>query len=121
MVLEKLQAAARTLSPLQRPSLIAVVALAAVFALSVFEVGAFAGDAYLIPSLVGVLWLLSLYSFIVCFRSLPAGADAGAGWLTRLGRTLLRGVYWLVALVLLGVTASVLWLSLRFFKVYFSQ
>ena len=115
-MLEKLHKAALALAPLERFSLFAVMVLCTVFAMSVFEISVFAGDAYLIPSLVGVLWLLSLYSFIVCFRSLPAKGDAGAGLFARFRRRLLRGVYWGIALLLLGVTISVLLLSVRFFK-----
>ena len=117
-MLEKLHKAALALAPLERFSLFAVMVLCTVFAMSVFEISVFAGDAYLIPSLVGVLWLLSLYSFIVCFRSLPAKEDTGAGMLARYRRKVLRGVYWVIALLLLGVTVSVALVSLRFFNLW---
>jgi hypothetical protein len=116
-VLEKLQKAALALAPLERFCLIAVLALCAVFAMSVFEVSLFAGDTYLIPSFVGVLWLLSLYSFIVCFRSLPATVHAREGLLARIRFKLLRAIYWVIAFLLLGVSAAVLVLSVRFFNV----
>ena len=119
-MLEKLHKAALALAPLQPFCLLAVAALCTVFALSVFEISVFAGDTYLIPSFVGVLWLLSLYSFIVCFRSLPAKEDTGAGMLARYRRKVLRGVYWVIALLLLGVTVSVLLVSLRFFNLWFA-
>ncbi|MDH3713862.1 MAG: hypothetical protein OET44_08465 [Gammaproteobacteria bacterium] len=116
-VLEKLQKAALLLAPLERFSLIAVLALCTVFAMSVFEISIFAGDTYLIPSLVGVLWLLSLYSFIVCFRSLPENDDAQGRLLARIRFKLLRAVYWAIALLLFGVSAGVLLLSVRFFNI----
>lgn len=116
-MLEKLQKAALALAPLERFCLFAALVLCTVFAMSVFEISTFAGDTYLIPSLVGVLWLLSLYSFIVCFRSLPAAVDAHGGLLARVRFKLLRAVYWAIAFILVAVSASVLFLSIRFFKV----
>ena len=117
-VLEKLHRVALALAPLQGLCLTAVAVLGAIVALSIFEISVFAGDVYLIPSFVGFLWLLALYSFIVCFRSLPPRKGPGAGWSMRLRLLLARGAYWLIAVLLLCVSVSLVLVSVRFLRIW---
>ena len=93
-----------------------VAAGGTVFAASLFEISIFAGDAYLLPSLTGVFWLLSLYTFIVCFRSLPT-PPPDTGLLARLRARLQRLFYWSIALLLLGISVAVILLTVRFLHV----
>ncbi len=109
------------MEPLRPACLIGIAALSAVFGLSVFGVSVFENDTFLIPSLVGVLWLLTLYSFIVCFQTLPAALPAGAGLIERVRQRVRRAGYWAIAVVLLGISGSVVWLSLRFLRVWYAQ
>lgn len=115
-MLERLNRIAMALAPLQRVCLAGVVLFCGVFALSVFDISIFAGDAYLLPALIGLFWLLSLYSFIVCFRSLPE-PPTQTGLLTRLRARLQRLLYWSIALLLLGISVAVILLTVRFIRV----
>ena len=117
-MLEKLHRIALALTPLQGVCLLAIAVMCIIVALSVFQISVFAGDAFLIPAFVGLLWFLSLYSFIACFRSLPAKSDPEARRLTRLRSSLARAFYWLIAGLLLCISVAVILVSIRFLRIY---
>lgn len=117
-MLEKLQRIALALAPLQRLCLLAIAAMCVIIGLSIFGVSVFAGDAYLVPAFVGLLWLLCLYTFIVCFRWLPARVAPDAARLVRLRAWFARVFYWLLAVTMLGITVAVVLASVRFARIW---
>ena len=75
-------------------------------------------DKYLFPAIVGLLWSLAGYGFIETFRHVPANLGRQSGLALRLRRRLVRLWYWLVALVLVGTTAVVAFLTLRMLTIW---
>ncbi len=117
-MLDKLHRAALFLLPVRRFCLVGVVLLAALFGSSVFG---WLGEAYLIPSIVGILWLVALYSFIVSFQSLPPAPPPHARLDQRVRVGLKRALYWAIAALLLGISGALVLVSLRFIKVWYAQ
>lgn len=119
-MLERLHRAALALAPWQGLCLLGIAAAGAAVALSIFQVSVFAGDRYLVPAFVALLWLLCLYSFVACFRSLPAAAGPGAGFVTRWRARAARALYWLIAALLLGASLAVVLVSIRFLRIAYA-
>ncbi len=66
-----------------------------------------------IPALLGLLWFLHLYGLAHGFAGLPAPPAPGSGLFARLRRRLLRGLYWLLAIMTLLISLAVVFTSLR--------
>ena len=75
-------------------------------------------EAFLIPSVVALIWSLSAHSFIVTFRSVPERADRSQGWFRRLWRNLVRGWYWLIALLFLATTLAAVYFTYRVISIW---
>ena len=76
------------------------------------------GERWVIPSIVGVLWALSVYSFIGSFQHVPVKADSRASLPAKLKAVLRRAPYWVLACLALISSAAVLILSYRLFSVW---
>jgi len=76
------------------------------------------GDRYLFPSILGFLWMLSIYAFIETFRDVPQRPEAGVGLFARVKRKLIRSWYWLIALILLASSAAVVLLTVRVLSIW---
>ncbi len=112
-LLDTIQRTAAAVQGFKRPALV----LALLFLLAVLYIvlssQSHAGDRYLIPCIIGLLWSLSAYAFIINFRSLPPPAEQGAAVLSRLKRRLQRIWYGLLALLFSTATIAVLIVSYR--------
>ena len=69
------------------------------------------GEEFLIPSVVGILWAMSTYAFIVTFRSVPEKADNSLGLFGRLGRYVHRGWYWVISVVFVVTTIAAIYFT----------
>lgn len=76
------------------------------------------GERWVIPSVVGFLWALSVYSFIASFQHVPVKADSQASFLAKLKAVLRRVPYWVLAFLALTSSVAVLILSYRLFSVW---
>ncbi|MDP6376274.1 MAG: hypothetical protein QF921_18050 [Pseudomonadales bacterium] len=122
--LERLQCIARPLTPLRYVPLAAAFAFAALFLVSALDIEALRGEAperYTIPALLGVLWSLAIFSFIVSFREVPPPVPQDAGLVARLRVRFARAYYWLLAGSLAFLTFAVAYLSYRLLSVWSSD
>ena len=71
----------------------------------------YVGDRYLVPSFVGLVWAISTYTFIVTFHSVPKKADNSLSFFGKLKRHLHRGWYWVISMVFLGTTLTIIYFT----------
>jgi hypothetical protein len=76
------------------------------------------GDLFLVPAIIGLLWSLSGYAFILNFRSVPCWSEEARGLFKRLKLRLLRFWYWLLASLFLATTLALLLISIRLIRVW---
>ncbi|MGI9222469.1 MAG: hypothetical protein ACR2QS_15690 [Woeseiaceae bacterium] len=69
------------------------------------------GEEFLIPSVVGMLWAMSTYAFIVTFRSVPEKPDNSLGLFGKLGRNVHRGWYWVISVVFVVTTIAAIYFT----------
>lgn len=77
----------------------------------IFDSDSNSGEQYLIPSIVGVIWALSAYTFIVTFQSVPKKMTDGSSVFGKLTRRLHRSWYWIVTVVFVGTTLFALYFT----------
>ena len=119
-LLHRLQRIARPLAPLRHLAWVCALVSAALFLMAVASVAPF-DDRHTIPALLGVLWSVALFSFIVSFQDVPEPPTPQARAFTRLRVRLKRAYYWGVAFVLAGLTLTVMWLSYRLLDLWFTE
>jgi hypothetical protein len=112
---------AARLDVLRRPLAVLAVLIAAWIAWIVLAIADREGERYLMPSLVVLVWALSACAFVVNFRRVPPAAPAGASLRTRLGRSLRRGWYRFLALLLLTTTAAAVYLSWKMLGLWLEE
>ena len=78
-------------------------------------------DRLLLPSVVGLLWAMSLYSFIDSFRSVPEKTIATPGLLISLKHRLLRGWYWVKGLIFLASTTLAVVITSRMVSIWLTE
>ena len=78
-------------------------------------------DRYLIPSIVGLLWSLSTWTFISTFRSIPQKPAQTLGLIGRFGTRIRRGWYWFLALACGLSSAAVVWISVRLISLWLRE
>ncbi len=76
-------------------------------------------DRYLVPLLLGLLWSLSAWSFVLNFKTVPDPAAAAVGVFERLQRRLQRVWCWLLALLFAATTGALLVLSFRVLAIWY--
>ncbi len=77
-----------------------------------------AGDRFLIPSIVGLLWSLSGYAFVLNFRSVPESDRERIGVFKRLTYRLHRFWYWLLALLFFATSLALFFISFRMLRLW---
>ena len=78
-------------------------------------------DRMLMPSFVGLLWTISLYSFIESFRSVPEKLTEKQGLLLGFKHGIRRGWYWVKGLIFLTATAVALVVTSRIVSIWLSE
>ncbi len=117
-LLNTIQRTAAALQWLKKPTLgLALIFLVAVFYIVVTS-QSHDGDRYLVPSIIGLLWSLSAFAFIINFCSVPPPAETNAPFFSRLKRRLHRFWYGLLAFLFLAATVAVLIVSYRLLSVW---
>ena len=97
--------------------LIAIVSLAA---LAFMLVSGFntSREGYLLPCLALSLWSLLAYIIASTFVQLPEPVNDKQGFFTRLKLKLQRGLYWLLAILFIGLTATTVLFTLRLLNIW---
>ena len=117
-MIDKLQRLAQGIQILRLPSIVVgLIGFASIIAI-MFTSKSPEGDRFLIPCIVGLLWAMSTYSFIVTFRSVPAKANKSLKLLGKLKRNINRGWHWLIGLLFLGTTVAVMFVTLRMVSIW---
>ena len=117
-MIDKLQGIAQAIQILRLPSIaVGLISLTSMVAI-MFLSKSHGSDRYLIPSIVGLLWAISTYSFIVTFRSVPKKAKKSLKFFTKLKRNINRGWYWFIGVVFLGTTMAVMFVTFRMVSIW---
>ena len=117
-MIDKLQGIAQAIQILRLPSIaVGLISLASMVAI-IFISKSHESDLFLIPSIVGLLWAISTYSFIVTFRSVPKKANKSLKFFSKLKRNINRGWYWFIGVVFLGTTVAVMFVTFRMVSIW---
>ncbi len=117
-MIDKFQRIAQAIQFLRLPSIaVGLISLASIVVIIITS-KSHAGDRFLIPSFVGLLWAMSTYSFIVTFRSVPEKASKTMRFFRKLKRNIYRGWYWFISIVFLGTTVCVIFVTYRVVSIW---
>jgi Mn2+/Fe2+ NRAMP family transporter len=117
-MIDKLQGFAQTIQILRLPSIaVGLISLASMVVI-MFISKSPESDRFLIPSIVGLLWAISTYSFIVTFRSVPEKSNISLKFFSKLKRNINRGWYWFIGIVFLGTTVAVMFVTYRLVSIW---
>ena len=76
---------------------------------------------FLMPGLVGALWAMVTYAFLVTFRVIPEPANRYQRFVRRMFTNLRRGWYWLLAWICIGTTLLVVILTYRMLALWITR
>jgi hypothetical protein len=107
-MIDRLQAVASRVQPLRFVAIAVGLFCLGVTMFIVFSPPSYEGDRFLIPSLIGLLWSVSAYNFLVIFGSVPEKAAPSDKRFKRFKRAAWRAWYWFIALVFAGTTLAML-------------
>ena len=117
-MLESFRNFALFLRPVRPLAFAGLFLFAVMFAWNTIGVADGSGEQWVIPSILGFLWALSVYSFIASFQHVPVKADSQASFLAKLKAGFRRAPYWVLAFLALTSSVAVLVLSYRLFSVW---
>ena len=118
-MIERLQKFAKVLSRISYILLLLAGACAGLILLSLIDNPWLADDRWLLHSFTGFLWLLMLYTLSQVFPRLPPPAESGENWRQRLSYRLRRGMMWLLAMLFISLSVSLILLSYQLLRVAF--
>jgi hypothetical protein len=117
-MIDKLQRIAQAIQILRLPSIaVGLIGLASLVMI-MFISKSHEGDRFLIPSIVGLFWAISAYSFIVTFRSVPEKANKSLKFFSKLKRIINRGWYWFIGVVFLCTTVAAMFVTYRMVSIW---
>ena len=117
-MIDKLQRIAQAIQILRLPSIaVGLISLASMVVI-MFISKSHESDRFLLPSIVGLLWAISTYSFLVTFRSVPEKANKSLKFFSKLKRIIYRGWYWFLGVVFLGTTVAVMFVTYRMVSIW---
>ncbi len=117
-MIDKLQGIAKVIQILRLPSIAVGLISLALMVVIMFISESHESDRFLIPSIVGLLWAISTYSFIVTFRSVPEKANKPLKFFSKLKSYIIRGWYWFMGVVFLAATVAVIFLTYRMVSIW---
>ena len=112
-MIDRLKKIASSLQFLRIPSIVlGLVSLVLMIAITVGST-THEEDYYLIPSVVGLVWSMITYSFLVNFDSVPNKSDSSWKLFDRLKRNVVRAEYWFLGAVFILATLGAILVSYR--------
>jgi hypothetical protein len=75
----------------------------------------------IIPSIVGFLWGMGTYSFIVTFRSAPDNPSRPLSIFGKIKHAYTRAWYWFISLTLLFGTVSIIIITIRMILIWLRE
>ena len=117
-MIDRLQRIAQSIQFLRLPSIaVGLISLASMVVI-ILTSKSHEGDRFLIPSVVGLLWAMTTYAFLVTFRSVPEKANKTLRLVSRLKRNISRGWYWFISVVFIGTTAAAIFITIRMVSIW---
>lgn len=117
-MIDKFKRMAVAIQVFRLPSLsVGLICLAALVVIIIF----FPSDQdarLIIPSVVGFLWGIGTYSFIVTFRSAPNNPSRPLSLIGKIKHAFTRAWYWFISLILLLGTAAVIVITIRMISIW---
>lgn len=117
-MIDKLQKIAGRLQFLRLPALVLGLVSLAAMILIILSSKSHKEDYYLIPSIVGLLWSVATYSFLVNFSSVPEKGDSTWKFFARAKRSAIRAGYWLMGALFILTTLGALFVSYRMITIW---
>lgn len=118
-MIERLQKFAKVLSRIRYILLLLAGACAVLVLLSLIDNPWLSDDRWLLYSFMGFLWVLMLYTASQVFPRLPPAVASAENWRQRLSYRLHRGMMWLMAMLFLSLSVSLILLSYQLLRVSF--
>ncbi len=117
-MIDALKRMAQAIQVLRLPSLmLGLIGLASLLA-AVLLFTSDQGDRYIIPSIIGMLWGMATYVFIVTFREIPNKPNTSLSRLGKLKHAIARVWYGLVSLIFIGATVAILGATIRMMLIW---
>ncbi|BBO67428.1 hypothetical protein DSCA_13580 [Desulfosarcina alkanivorans] len=120
-MIDRLHGIARAVRMLRLPSIVVGWLSLASLVVTIFILAPHQGDRFIIPGLVGLLWAVSTYAFIVTFATVPAKPGRAPGIFSRLKQKIQRGWYWLISVIFLITTVIVIGLTVRMVSIWLRE
>ena len=118
-MIERLQKFAKFLSRIRYTLLLLAGACAVLILLSLIANPWLSDDRWLLHSFMGFLWVLMLYTVSQIFARRPPPVESAENWRQRLSYRLRRGIMWLLAMLFLSLSVSLILLSYQLLRVSF--
>ena len=118
-MIERLQKFAKVLSRIRYLLLLLAGVCAGLTLLSLIDNPWLADDRWLLQSFMGFLWLITLYVLSQVFPRLPPPVESAENWRQRLSYRLRRGMMWLLAMLFISLSVSLILLSYQLLRVSF--
>jgi hypothetical protein len=93
----------------------------AIFCSSLFNIGYYIEEVYLIPSLAGFIWSLLLFIMLNTFVNLPIKSNKKVTFFSKIKYWFVRLGYRILTVIFLLMTVAGLILSFRLFIVWFAN
>jgi len=117
-MIDKLKKIADTVQFLRLPSVaLGLMSLIAITTI-IFGSNSKEGDFFAIPSVVGLVWSMTTYSFLVCFRTVPEKSDQSWSFIKRMKRRILRVGYWIMGVLFIVSTIGAIFVSFRMINIW---
>ena len=120
-MIETLQTIAKKLQRTKPLILIVALLFSGLFLATLSGVDGIGNDAYLIPSVLGVIWAALLFVLISVFPYVPAKPDKGLGFFARLKIRIKRGLYSIFGVFMIVLTIAVVLISSRMLVIWFTD
>jgi len=105
-----------------RPMVVFIgLACLALFFSSLFNIGYYIEEVYLIPSLAGFIWSLLLFIMLNAFINIPIKSDKKVTFISNIKYWFVRLGYRILTVIFLVMTVAGLILSFRLFSVWFAN
>ena len=105
-----------------RPMVVFIgLACLALFFSSLFNIGYYIEEVYLIPSLAGFIWSLLLFIMLNAFINIPIKSDKKVSFFSNIKYWFVRLGYRILTVIFLVMTVAGLILSFRLFSVWFAN
>lgn len=112
-MIDYFQTVARAIRGLRLPSVAVGLLSLMVIVVTIFTSKSNAGDRFLVPGIVGLLWAMSTYAFIALFESVPKKASRTMSFFGKLKHNIYRGCYWLLGIAFLFAVIASVFVSVR--------